>query len=133
MVRLRRDSQKETRLRKWLSNSEEVMTTIQVSDQKEAGTACKEDSSEAHAKEMLGTKLGEARNEKVVGLEWNCEEDAFYFELFGHGEKATELVVTKRNILKALAGLYDPLGLQSHTCRDEGVVSRVVCKQGWMG
>ena len=121
------------RLRKWLSNSEEVMTAIQVSDQKEAGTACEEDSSETYAKEMLGAKLGEAKNEKVVGLEWNCEEDAFYFELFGHGEKATELVATKRNLLKVLAGLYDPLGLISPILVGMKVLFQELCvnKVGW--
>ena len=120
------------RLRKWLTNSAEVMNAIQASEQKEAGTVCDENSSETYAKEMLGTK-GEARNEKVVGLEWNCEEDTFHFELSGHGEKATGLVATKRNLLKVLAGLYDPLGIISPILVGMKVLFQELCmnKVGW--
>ena len=42
-------------------------------------------------------------SEKVLGLAWNCTTDEFQ----GLVEKAKSQPVTKRNILRILAGLFD--------------------------
>ena len=46
-------------------------------------------------------------------LSWNCEKDLFVFELVKSASRADELPVTKRSVLKVVAGMYDPLGIIS--------------------
>jgi hypothetical protein len=52
-------------------------------------------------------------SEKVLGLAWNCTTDELQFLFQGLVEKAKSQPVTKRNILRILAGLFDPLGILS--------------------
>lgn len=78
--------------RKWLSNSCEVLETI---------------SEEDRAAEIdLGT--GQWPTTKALGVGWKAKEDIFVFKV---GE---ELVIphpmTKRNVLKTIARVFDPLG-----------------------
>ena len=61
---------------------------------------------------MLGRKEG-MRNERILGLSWDCNEDLFIFELSALAKKADGLAVAKRSILKIVAGMYDPLGIIS--------------------
>ena len=57
---------------------------------------------------MIGLPKG-TRNEKVLGVSWNCKEDLFVMELSELVKRADRLHMTKRTILKVIAGLYDPL------------------------
>ena len=68
-----------------------------------------ENADESYAKEMLGSKQ-ESKCERMLGLSWNCDEDLFVFELVKSASRADGLPVTKRSILKVVAGISWPAG-----------------------
>ena len=64
----------------------------------------------------------ESRNDdigdKVLGIVWKENEDNLEIDNKSYFEKALTVVPTKRNVLKIIAGIYDPLGfIQSVTVR----------------
>ena len=50
---------------------------------------------------------------KILGLNWDCKADKFYFDLQEVITLAKSLLPTRRSILKVSAKLFDPLGLIS--------------------
>ena len=65
-----------------------------------------ENADESYVKEMLGSKE-ESKCERVLRLSWNCDKDLFVFELVKSASRADRLPVTKRSILKVVAGMHD--------------------------
>ena len=61
-------------------------------------------------------------------MPWNCEEDLIVMEFSELVNSADELGVTKRTILKVMAGLYDPLGIVSLVPRLALVSGRILAK-----
>ena len=64
----------------------------------------------------------ESRNDdigdKVLGIVWKENEDNLEIDIKSYFEKALTVVPTKRNVLKIIAGIYDPLGfIQPGTVR----------------
>ena len=47
---------------------------------------------------------------KILGLQWDKFEDNFVFDFTEIREKF-DVIPTKRNVIKAIASIYDPLGL----------------------
>ncbi|XP_041784360.1 uncharacterized protein LOC121602553 isoform X2 [Anopheles merus] len=87
-------------IRNWLSNSSKVKAAM---NRVEPGA-------EAPVEVELAT-------EKVLGMWWNTETDVFTFKISPRYEPHTLLqgrVPTKREILKILMSIYDPLGLIGH-------------------
>ena len=82
------------KLHKWHSN-ETNLETNDLNSQKELN----------FAKEHLGTKANET---KILGLNWDKQRDIFRVEIPTESQS-----LTKRNILKTLASIYDPLGFMS--------------------
>ena len=64
---------------------------------------------------MLGSSevAKEKDEEKVLGLIWNTSIDSFVFRLDRLVDLARSLEPTKRNLLKIVAKLFDPMGLLS--------------------
>lgn len=116
------------KLRKWLTNSEELREKIRQCELRDESNVNNEIKSadESYAKELLGRKEG-TTNEKVLGLSWNCNEDLFNFELFALAKKADGLAITKRSILKIAAGMYDPLGIISPILVSVKVLFQELC------
>ena len=77
--------------RKWLSNSENVLNKIPMDDR-------------ATEIEIEGTDLHGA---KTLGILWLAREDVFTFQFKPFSDSFT---YTKRNVLKKIASLFDPLG-----------------------
>eukprot|EP00795_Rhopilema_esculentum_P009789 gene9789-biopygen2755 len=50
---------------------------------------------------------------KVLGLNWDLEEDVFEFKLSELAKFAAELIPTKRNVLRLVAKVFDPQGFIS--------------------
>ena len=48
---------------------------------------------------------------KVLGLNWNIQADTFQFPLSDIARTSKGLPVTKRNVLRTIAKIFDPLGL----------------------
>ena len=50
-----------------------------------------------------------SEREKILGIVWNRHKDTLYFDLMSIVSKAEGLVTTKRNVLRVLSGVFDPL------------------------
>ncbi|XP_048580427.1 uncharacterized protein LOC116614572 [Nematostella vectensis] len=126
------------KLRKWLSNDEKV--TAEIRERENDVTLCDRetnvtvrdsvdtDSDEAtYAKAMLGVKDEMSVVDKVLGHEWNCKNDEFRFDLERLADKAAGVNVTKRNTLKVMASMYDPLGIVSPIMVSMKVLFQELC------
>ena len=80
------------RLRKWTSNSKEVLKTLPLSE----------------LSPKLDPSLSEIPNERVLGIEWNPTTDTISIDLSKKNQ-----VNTKRGILSLIALIFDPLGIVS--------------------
>ena len=52
-------------------------------------------------------------NLKVLGIDWHKQNDSFIIDLNKIYEAGIELPTTKRNVLKIIASIYDPIGIVS--------------------
>ncbi|KAK3730338.1 hypothetical protein QZH41_002078 [Actinostola sp. cb2023] len=77
------------------------------------------DDQQSYAKQQLGVQQGET---KMLGLSWNKRNDTLAVTF---PEKPAE--VTKREILRFLASVYDPLGLVSPVTLVGKMLYRAVC------
>ena len=77
-------------------------------------------------------KLG-CKGHKVLGCEWDYEADVITVDLISVAQRADGLPATKRNTLRLLAGVYDPLGLISPVTLSVKVIFQEICRQkcGW--
>ena len=88
-------------LRKWRTNNEELRNII--------------NKNENNNKEEVIDKNKEEKNnngcfEKVLGIKWDENKDLLLFDIMNILKKSIELPPTKRNILKLIASIYDPVG-----------------------
>ncbi|XP_053392389.1 uncharacterized protein LOC128555058 [Mercenaria mercenaria] len=97
--------------RKWLSNSRIVLENI---PQKERAKEVNLDTS------YLPTT-------KALGVTWQAEEDVFTFKL--NKNVSSVPTVRKRNLLKRVASLFDPLGFLSPYI----VKGKILLQQFWLG
>ena len=79
--------------RKWVSNSSKVMAEIPEQDQ---------------AREMTISE-GSTPTTKTLGLSWNSKDDVFTVPM----TSPRRLQITKRNVLRKIATVFDPLGFIS--------------------
>jgi hypothetical protein len=70
----------------------------------------------------------ESKCHKVLGQAWDNKSDEFKFEIAKVGERAKTLSPTKRNLLSALASLFDPLGIISPVIVSAKILFQEVCK-----
>ena len=106
-------------LRKWASNSTELLDRIQDDHVKCENNEAREsgvvEGTDTYAKTTVGNleELQETDEHKVLGLPWNCKTDKLLIEFDGVLDGVEELSPTKRTVLKVAARLYDPLGIVS--------------------
>ena len=106
-------------LRKWKSNSPDLMKLIQNEETKsktdsktdEISMPVREDD-ESFAKKTLGPQTADEVNDKakVLGLNWDTKSDEFYFDFQELIKFANTLPPTKRSVLSLTAKIFDPLG-----------------------
>lgn len=105
-------------LRKWVSNSQELLERIQddristVGIEESKAKMVVEDT-QTYAKTTVGQLEELQAVHKVLGIPWNCMSDEFWFNFDTMVQSAENLQPTKRNVLKITAKFYDPLGLIS--------------------
>jgi hypothetical protein len=80
-----------TKLRKWCSNSTEVLQTIPLEDRT--------------IQPLL--KLDYKHSVKTLGLVWHPSSDKFKFEI---NMKSQMERITKRSVMSVIASIFDPLG-----------------------
>ena len=95
-------------LHKWNSNVPELEADNQLTED-----------SQTYAKEQLGVKTNEA---KLLGLPWEKVEDTLAVTFSGDSHEAT-----KRDVLRSLASIYDPLGVASPVTLVGKMVFREAC------
>ena len=124
-------------LRKFMSNSEELMSKIEANESNShrstnststssnASPTCKAENVENLMKvgeeddSYTKTKLGDGkpiinqREQKRLGLHWNNETDCFLFDLKSLAKNARKCEPTKRNIVSVVSSIYDPIGFLS--------------------
>ena len=110
------DSVRAKVLRKWQSNSKELVSIFNAEEPKPKiieHVVSEED--ESFVKATVGP-VNSAPNDKLVkvlGTLWNTETDEFSFNFCELIDYAKSLPVTKRSVLKVTAKIFDPLGLLS--------------------
>lgn len=105
-------------LRKWNSNSKEVLDVINSSEKSRTESATKTADFTQEDESYAKSTIGPADNQdnkfvKVLGVNWNTETDDFLFNFNELVKYAKSLPVTKRSLLKLSAKVFDPLGLLS--------------------
>ncbi len=78
--------------RKWISNSSNVLKEIQIQDRKSE----------------VDLDSGQLPDTKTLGVWWIAEQDVFTFR---ETAPANDMIYTKRNFLRKIATLFDPIGL----------------------
>ena len=112
-------------LRKWCTNSVELCKMIYEKEKQTKGIPiCKEnfieresilkndctvtENSDFVAKE--NNFDGEMKGEKILGIRWEENKDVLIIDLKELLDEALCYVPTKKNILRVIAGVYDPIG-----------------------
>ena len=120
------------KLRKWLTNGDSVRSKIQAAsvDKETERPVSEEDDSSA--KSSLHMSLG-TKGQKVLGLAWDFEEDTISLDLAAIAKCAEGLTATKRNTLKLLAGIFDPLGIIGPVTITAKILFQEACREkiGW--
>ncbi|XP_033231938.1 uncharacterized protein LOC117182932 [Belonocnema kinseyi] len=96
------------RLRKWFSNSVDLLTGL---DQSDHGLA-------------IELPYDNSSGFKVLGILWSPSDDAFHF----HINEVHDEISTKRSILSAVSKLYDPMGWLAPVT----IVAKILLQKLWL-
>ena len=119
-------------LRKWLTNDPQVRAKIETDAKVDNGQVKVSEEDLTYAKSSVGMQLG-CKGQKVLGLAWDYEADVISFDLTEIADRAKGLPATKRNTLRLLAGIFDPLGIMGPVTVSAKIMFQDVCRQksGW--
>jgi hypothetical protein len=121
-------------LRKWAKNSKTLMNRMKeidtLSAQREMGGAVVEDDATYSEIAVTSESIIENTESKVLGVVWNKESYSIVYRLDEVVNKAGEIKRTKRGLLRAIASIYDPLGLISPLVITLKVIFQELCKDG---
>ena len=102
-------------LRKWNSNSKELIERIRTSEG-EVTTRGSDPKLSEEDQSYVQSCIGlSAENEtvKILGLHWNSSSDEICYDFTEITELAKTIPATKRSLLKLTAKIFDPLGILS--------------------
>ena len=73
------------------------------------------------------------QNAKVLGIKWNHSEDTMQLGVQSVFETAHKVQPTKRNILKVIASIYDPVGFLAPIVLNLKLLFQEICLKniGW--
>ena len=100
-------------LRKWKTSSLELSKMIEEEENflSKAKVENVQEDDDSYVKEKLGSQSQETNERtKVLGLNWDISDDAFFFDFAELIEYANSLPPTKRSVLKITAKIFDPMG-----------------------
>ena len=99
-------------LRKWVTNNSDFQKYF---NQKENLVPRNHSFEENDDYTFLESQIKFVRNDlkRVLGVEWDTQNDEFVFHFSSLIDLARSLETTKRNVLKISVSFYDPLGLIS--------------------
>jgi len=102
-------------LRKWASNSSEVMNEIsklEIDGVEGNNDAKVNEDDQTYSKYVSGTSASE-NEKKVLGVGWDSNADILHIELTDVTTFAKGLPPTKRSVLRIAAKIFDPMGYVS--------------------
>ena len=106
------------RLRKWSSNSAELMKMICADRVGEEAARPQEENVKGDDDTYAKTTVGsldelEDKEQKVLAEVWNRVEDTIIYKFDALIELSENLELTKRNLFKIITKFFDPLGMLS--------------------
>ena len=127
------------RMRKWASNSEELMQMIkdhEISHEAPFNqTSLVQEENQSYTDFVLGGKhdINDEEEQKVLGLLWNHKTDKLSVDLSKVVENARSLPLTKRSVLSVVAQIYDPLGWITPVVIPMKILFQKLCidKESW--
>ena len=124
-------------LRKWNSNSKELLAKIkELENESNAETITKFSSKNSEREPVIEddqscvkASIGQSGDDKasILGLNWDMDSDEIYFEFEKIVDLARKLPLTKRSVLKLLAKIFDPLGFLSVFTINLKILFQVLC------
>ena len=112
-------------LRKWVTNDSQLQQFI---DSKEGNVSNDNlGDNESYIETQLGV-TSENKSKRVLGVEWETNEDKFVFRFNDFVRQARCFKPTKRNILRVAASFYDPMGLISPITARVKIIFQLLCK-----
>ena len=66
--------------------------------------------------------------QKVLGMNWNIFTNNFVIDLASIWQEASKIRPTKRNVIRLVSKIYDPLGLISPVTSTFGILFQELCK-----
>ena len=112
-------------LRKWKTNDEELKEKI-ITEEQELNENFEIRNSDSHASETLNPKV--KTDTKVLGVPWDVDDDSLKFNLHML-EGIEEKKITKRMLLRAVASVFDPMGVLSPIVIKLKILFQEVCKK----
>ena len=103
-----------------MTKSADSNTEVTHKEVSEEDTSC--------AKSCVGMQLG-CKGQKVLGLAWDYEEDMISLDLSAIARHAQGLPATKRNTLRLIAGIFDPLGIIGPVTITAKILFQEACRQ----
>ena len=110
-------------MRKWASNSENLMSLIENQE----FAAEKEKSDTISSEGKLGKPTVFENEIKVLGITWNKNKETLKFDLSSIVKDATKEPAIKRILLSTIARFYDPHGLISAVILPLKMLFQEVC------
>ena len=127
-------------MRKWSSNSKELIEKIKASEfgrkvQPTNRPSELEEDEETYASATLGSnhEVNEEQEHKVLGATWNHDTDELRIDLGDIVKSSENVPVTERTVLKVTARVYDPLGWISPILIEMKLLFQKLCqsKEDW--
>ena len=88
-------------------------------------------------REVINTRENETENnvigDKILGIKWDERRDILIMDFRSIVNAANEMIPTKRNVLKSIAGIYDPIGVIQPVMVSLKILFQKICvsKIGW--
>ena len=122
-------------LRKWISNSPELLSRIVASSGQhvnDSGT-CTVHVEGKVPSQLVGSNSQGTEHLKLLGIMWKSESDHFSFSFSEIMSIVSKLPATRRSLLKASSSIFDPLGfLSPFVIRLKILFQTLCCKElGW--
>ena len=122
------------RLRKFVTNSEELRCRIGADEQDSRGpstTANVEKEDQSYAKGSLGVTSGYVDGKhKILGVTWDYIQDALTFNIGDVSHHMESSEPTKRNVVSMTARFFDPLGVVSPVTVPFKMFFQRLCERG---
>ena len=109
-------------MHKWASNCDELRDFVNAQSHPS-------DIQNSEDQTYIKTELGASEKyRKVLGINWDTNTDSFVIKFDSRSEDAYYEAVTRSNILKFSASLFDPLGLASPFILSSKLLLQKLCK-----